>query len=733
NNNLPYNQFHVNTSYDGSLVIKVIDDINVNRYKGIHTILPNGTAIDINLDFSHHNNISVGRIYPLTMKLYLLLYDGIVNGSNQVTGMIIDWNKQIIKDQSDNNVTWTLYNLQQQDNIGVIANNSFNLPTNSTLEYVFPIVDGSYGFVISEISNDNSTSIPNIYLYYKFLSSTTHKVSENFLLYFARNISSILYVSCSPSYSEDGNTCMISTPVEKSQSGSTIITYQIDFLSSGSVVNLQSRYKQFLNSSNGQLYFNIKQLFYGGSIITSWTFQCIESEYLTGYSAANGDTCKPKNLTGYIIPPNGNEKQWDLLPISLFSDAVFDIMKNNTYILYIEYGIGNWSIFSFDLPKFREDFGYENPNIISVYPRINDTILPYTTSVNISFTNSITNKIQKFYSGNSEDCAISNNTNSVLCNISTSIFNQWNSSYMIVVDNNFVKYSLTDEPIYGIVESLWTFNTNLQTQPVMHSDSAVVIVRLTGDGTTVYNSLSSSEKPIFLNGLQNELVESIPTTHDRLRLTNRIQYDPSSQYLIQIEILAPNDNYQTPVYQIIKDMNALIKEKDTSIMSMNNHTKYLDSSYGVTVNLNLWDDIKFKLLGLLIGFIVLSIIALWARHKSPEGSFFTIFSMTFILLDLIMDILFIVKNGNDVPLVTSELQSNKPFEKWFGKYSKFISIFTMLSISDIALLECLTSKFGGFELFDAPFSANAQKLIFWGTTINIFIENIPQFIIQCTM
>ncbi|CAG8687316.1 12261_t:CDS:2, partial [Cetraspora pellucida] len=605
----------------------------------------------------------------------------------------------------------------QQDNIVVIANNSFNLTTDSTLEYVFPIVDGSYGFVISERSTDNSTSIPNIYLYYKFLSSTTHKVSEKFLLYFARNISSILYVSCSPSYSEDGNTCMISTPVEESQSGSTIITYQIDFLSSGSVVNLQSRYKQFLNFSDGQIYFNINQLFYGGSIVTSWTFQCIISrpKTVTGKSAANGTTCQPKNLTGYIIPPNGNEKQWDLLPISLFSNAVFDIMKNNTYILYIEYDIGNWSLFSFDLPKFREDFGYENPNIISVYPRINDTIMPYTTSVNISFTNSISKsinnfsiyqidditkqtKFRKFYSGNSEDCAISKNTNSVLCNISTSIFNQWNSSYMIVVDNNFVKYSLTDEPIYGIVENIWTFNTNLQTQPVMHSDSAVVIVRLTGDGTTEYNSLSSSEKPIFLNSLQNELVESIPTTHDRLRLTNRIQYDTSSQYLIQIEILAPNDNYQTPVYQIIKDMNALIKEKDTSIMSMNIHTKYLDSSYGVTVNLNLWDDIKFKLLGLLIGFIVLSIIALWARRRCPE-------------------------------LIISELQY-KSFHTWFSKYTKFISIFTILSISDIALLECLTSKFGGFGFFEAPFSDNAQKLIFWGTTINIFIENIPQLIIQ---
>ncbi|CAG8745765.1 662_t:CDS:1, partial [Dentiscutata heterogama] len=78
-NTLPFNQFHVNSSYDGSLGFKVIDDTNVNRYKSIYPILPNGTTIDINLDFPNYKNISISRIYPLTMKLYFLLYDNIVN------------------------------------------------------------------------------------------------------------------------------------------------------------------------------------------------------------------------------------------------------------------------------------------------------------------------------------------------------------------------------------------------------------------------------------------------------------------------------------------------------------------------------------------------------------------------------------------------------------------------------------------------------------------------------
>ncbi|CAG8833760.1 29890_t:CDS:1, partial [Racocetra persica] len=48
----------------------------------------------------------------------------------------------------------------------------------------------------------------------------------------------------------------------------------------------------------------------------------------------------------------------------------------------------------------------------------------------------------------------------------------------------------------------------------------------------------------------------------------------------------------------------------------------------------------------------------------------------------------------------------------------------------VALLECLYSNFAGIGLFNAPFSDTTKKQIFWGTTINIFIENIPQFVIQ---
>ncbi|RIB23411.1 hypothetical protein C2G38_2139765 [Gigaspora rosea] len=786
-NDLRYKKFDVNSSYDGGLVIKVFDDNNDNRYETIYTLLPNGSSTYLNLDFTD-KSINIRRIFPLTMRLYFLLHDDIIDGNEQVTGMLIDWNSQIIKNnlfitngtiannpslnlilntrltsfliynQFANNINWILYNLQQDD-IDFVARNSFNLSINSILQSVFSMVDGSFGFVTTELSYDNYsmlnyTSVPTLFLYYSFLSFSTHNISEKILLHSEKNVTNLVYTSCSPSHTENGNTCMIT--LNETFRSLIFTTYQIDFLSSGSVVKSNIRYMNVYREV-----YHILPLFYGGSIITCWNN--------TQFGAS------VSNLTGHVIPLTGNEYRWELIPISTFSRAMFGIMKNNTYILYMVYNSSNsntsWDIFSINMEKFRNDSGYENPNVVSTYPKINDTISPNLSFINITFSSQISKslnnlsiyqintttrqiKLRQIYSGNSKNCTIINNT--MLCNISQSIINRWGSSYLIVVDNNFVKFASTSEPISGIAENIWTFNTTPQINPEPYFGTATVIVRLTPDGTKVYDSLTEFEESKFLYSLLNELIESIPTTPGRLRLTHRIQYDPSTsplQYLLQIEILAPSNIYQVSVPRIINDMEALIKNKDFSILSMNNYTKYLDSSYGLQINTNLWEEMKYKLLGILIGIVILSIIVLLAYRRYQKGQSFMIFTMTFILFDLTMDILFVVKNRRDVPwlyipsifilifallfnliaaiiIISHELRSNDLFTEWFDKYTNFISIFFILSGSNVMLLECLTSNFGGFELFNAPFLNSTRNWIFGASVVKTITENIPQLIIQ---
>lgn len=94
-NDLPdYNNiFEVKSTDDASLLI--MSKNNKNQYKSIRALLPNGPTIDIELNFLDKN---ITHIFPLTMKYYLLLYGQKINSNMQVSGIVLDYDKQIIKD-----------------------------------------------------------------------------------------------------------------------------------------------------------------------------------------------------------------------------------------------------------------------------------------------------------------------------------------------------------------------------------------------------------------------------------------------------------------------------------------------------------------------------------------------------------------------------------------------------------------------------------------------------------
>jgi hypothetical protein len=49
---------------------------------------------------------------------------------------------------------------------------------------------------------------------------------------------------------------------------------------------------------------------------------------------------------------------------------------------------------------------------------------------------------------------------------------------------------------------------------------------------------------------------------------------------------------------------------------------------------------------------------------------------------------------------------------------------------DVEILAILESNLAGFKIFQAPLSNSARTKIFWGAFSNLFIEDIPQLIIQ---
>jgi hypothetical protein len=78
-----------------------------------------------------------------------------------------------------------------------------------------------------------------------------------------------------------------------------------------------------------------------------------------------------------------------------------------------------------------------------------------------------------------------------------------------------------------------------------------------------------------------------------------------------------------------------------------------------------------------------------------------------------------------------EIIHNEDFNVWCKKHSFIISMLTILSSADVEALHILSSKIAGLNAFSAPpLSSKISRLVFWAGCINIFLEDIPQFIIQ---
>jgi hypothetical protein len=81
-------------------------------------------------------------------------------------------------------------------------------------------------------------------------------------------------------------------------------------------------------------------------------------------------------------------------------------------------------------------------------------------------------------------------------------------------------------------------------------------------------------------------------------------------------------------------------------------------------------------------------------------------------------------------LIIAKENTRNEFLSWFTENNRLASIFTILAGIDVELLSVLHSNLAGFKYFQAPFSDSAKSIIFWVAFTNIFVEDIPQFIIQ---
>ena len=77
-----------------------------------------------------------------------------------------------------------------------------------------------------------------------------------------------------------------------------------------------------------------------------------------------------------------------------------------------------------------------------------------------------------------------------------------------------------------------------------------------------------------------------------------------------------------------------------------------------------------------------------------------------------------------------EISKNAKFREWFSQNVRVASMLTLVAGADVEVVTLLGSKFAGLKMFSAPLSRTALSQVFWGSTLNLVIEDIPQLIIQ---
>ncbi|CAG8590015.1 1609_t:CDS:2 [Diversispora eburnea] len=617
--------------------------------------------------------------------------------------------------------------------------------------YPMATVDEGYSIIMGNSTDSTNSNNPfEIYaaVYYLKIGYNETQFSASKLLYQSSlpniTLSNLL---CSISSSGVGQVCtlnIIQSNFINSTNSTNYTNYyvKLDFLISGSVTKITPLNNLPELPSNITLGWTMESIPFGGYLVYG-TFQ-----------DEDGHT----NAYGYYFNEIDYE-EWDFPEPSMLNNVgTLIILPNNTLLISQLETLNTWSFLTTDMPNYsgNSDNGYSNLLIESTSPSINSSISNIsnlTDMGNITITyykpvelsdgniwiyriddskdkvNNITQNVTRQFvnSNDNEFCRISNNGLTVTIKVIISTFSYPNSQFYVEVDNNFVKSKEYGEPLMGIYDNIWKFNTSSREETF--ADTVSGVLRLTTDGTKHYENLNSTEKDQFFSDLRIELSKIIPVNLERLSLNKKTQVDisisPNRQLFISLVIQSQSSKEERSVQSILDDLNWMIKYKSITSISLFPTTNYLDETFGFETRQNLWVRYKIKLLGVILALGIL-------------GRNMAVFQIGLIIFDFVMDVLFVIKNENQKKtFIKNQIETffenkNEPktFLNWFTENGKVVSIFTMLSGADIEALSILHSNMAGFEIFNAPFSTEGKNKIFWGSCLNIFLEDMPQVIIQ---
>ncbi|CAG8563240.1 2495_t:CDS:10, partial [Diversispora eburnea] len=699
-----------------------------------------------------------GRIIDWYGNLYSEVNFGdafILNGTwyTSLTAIItnVDPSKGFIRTAGENSsfVDWQQYMIDDKLNLVKLSEGNVTLPMEDGAAAILntvATVDEGYSIILgnstsNSVNPDDPLEVQAAVYDLKIGYNETEFSAPKLLYQLPLPNITISQMFCSISSTGAGQVCLLNvrkvvtqnngTQNNDTQSNVTVNNYyvKLDFLISGSVTKITSLH-------------NLPSLHPNST--TGWL---IESIPLGGYLFYGYFNASSINAYGYYYDEIANNyEEWDFPdPTVLNIRGTLIILPNNTLLVAPTENNNTWSFNTADMPNYSgfSDNGYSNLLIDSTSPQINYNITKDTKDINITYHQPVelsdgdgfiwiyriddkftTQNITRQFVGSNNDelCSISDDSLTVTVKVIKSTFSYPNSQYYVKVDNNFVRSKEYGEPLMGIYDNIWKFNTSSIEEPYAGTTSGMM--RLTIEGTQHYYNLNSTGRTNLFQDIIIELSKILSISSNRLSTSEKCQVDntikPNRQIFIELRI--QSSRTERSVKSIIDDLNEMIRNKKITAISLFPITKYLDENYGFIQKQNLWKEYWLRFTGAIIAFGVLLILfaIAWKKDKKREGRNLAVLQLGLIIFDFVMDTLFVVFNENKKP----------KFMKWFIQYGRVVSIFTVLSGADIEALSILYSTLAGFEIFNAPFSNKGKSLIFWGSWLNIFVEDIPQVIIQ---
>ncbi|CAG8556097.1 23609_t:CDS:2 [Gigaspora margarita] len=525
----------------------------------------------------------------------LVFYNSSNITTSAIMGLVITFEGTILRDENGRIIERARSGIIQT-NIKIVTTSAFYV-----LKRGFALAYGGDDSPTNLNNSNNSTVDINIgptngaYIIFYYIETSTQ--TGPFLLYQiptrilksndTRIITQTLTlrgIICSVDFSGAGNICLLilfsQLNITKNKNNTTsqpveLFLSKISFCSSGSVTKIG-------DMKNGTSYgYSIEPLRFGG--------------YLMIKSQDN-------LMFGYILDANGDiYSNWSLpQPLNYpMYKSTYVLLVNNSIVAVENQNNSTWSVICDDSSKFTDQASI-NPTLGSrVYESTKQLHLSFTcpvtlSSSNISIYQSINGTghdlLRQRFQGVSPNqfCQIDPNDNkTVIINVFPSTFNEPNSHYYVVIENNFVKRSGSNEALLGIDKNLWTLVTVYKILIVNCNLGPITsIIRLSPDGSSYYLSLSSVDQQKFNEQMATDLSYIIPVEDNRLTSINGFENDISTgtlQILLFFSIKDTKDLSKKSASNISQDFNALLKYKKYSALIDYNTTSLIDENYPMTI------------------------------------------------------------------------------------------------------------------------------------------------------